>query len=130
MAGHRTSNATRVIAFTLVVIAVLALPVACVSLMFPGPYTTTIPRTFNSEKWKAADTWGDARCGMIADLNYRVGVVGRTRTDLIAMLGEPEDEDNDPSTSHWHLCPSFLDIFILEVRWRNDRAVDAWVRDT
>jgi hypothetical protein len=113
-----------------VVIAVLALPMACMSLVFPGPYTTAFPRTFNSEQWKAADTWGDARCGMIADLNYRIGIVGKTRTDLVAMLGAPEDEDNDPTLSHWHLCPSFMDVFILEVRWRGDRVEDAWVRDT
>jgi len=46
------------------------------------------------------------------------------------MLGKAEDEDSDPSTSHWHLCPSFMDIWILEVRWHNDRVAEAWVRDT
>lgn len=94
-----------------------------------GPYTSSLPRTFNSEGWKAAE--GNTRCGMITDLQHRVGVVGRTRAELYAMLGEPEDEDtNDPTLDHWHLCPSFIDIYILEVRWSDNRVVSAWVRDT
>lgn len=67
---------------------------------------------------------------MIADLTYRVGVVGKSRAELHQMLGEPQDEGEDPASSHWHLCPSFMDIYILEVRWRDDLAVSAWVRDT
>ena len=94
-----------------------------------GPYTSSLPRTFNSEGWKAAE--GDTRCGMIADLQYRVGLVGRSRAELYKLLGEPEDEDNsDPKLDHWHLCPSFMDIYILEVRWRGDQVASAWVRDT
>jgi hypothetical protein len=67
---------------------------------------------------------------MIADLQYRVGVEGRTRAEIFGLLGPPEDEDSDPTVSHWHLCPSFMDIYILEVRWDDGRVVDAWVRDT
>jgi len=68
---------------------------------------------------------------MIADLRYRVGVVGRTRAEIYEMLGPPEDENNDdPVLDHWHLCPSFMDIYILEVRWRDERVASAWVRDT
>jgi hypothetical protein len=94
-----------------------------------GPYTSTLPRTFNSKDWKVAND--GARCGMLADLRYRVGVVGRTRTELYGMLGKPDDEDsNDPTLDHWHLCPSFMDVYILEVRWRDNRAVSEWVRDT
>jgi hypothetical protein len=67
---------------------------------------------------------------MLADLRHRIGIEGRSREELTTMLGEAEDEDSDTSTSHWHLCPSFMDIWILEVRWQNDRVADAWVRDT
>jgi hypothetical protein len=98
--------------------------------IFGSPYTTALPRTFDSERWKSADTDSDIRCGMIADLNLRVGVVGKTRAELYRLLGEPEDEDNDPASSHWHLCPSFMDIYILEVHWSGDRAGSARVRDT
>lgn len=94
-----------------------------------GPYTSSLPRTFNSTRWKAAD--GDTRCGMIADLEHRVGVVGRTRAEIYGMLGQPENEDSDASGfDHWHLCPSFMDIYILEVRWRDNRVASARVRDT
>ncbi|PKP89800.1 MAG: hypothetical protein CVT77_16885 [Alphaproteobacteria bacterium HGW-Alphaproteobacteria-16] len=94
-----------------------------------GPYTSAVPRPFNSAEWKLAE--GDTRCGMITDLRYRVGIIGKTRTELYEMLGKPEHEDgNAPVSDHWHLCPSFMDIYILEVRWQDDRVVSAVVRDT
>jgi hypothetical protein len=109
------------------VVIVVALGLAWLS---GGAYTEAVPRPFNSERWKAADTWGDARCGMVADLTQRVGLVGRSRAEIVALLGEPEDEDADPTSSHWHLCPSFMDVYILEVRWRGDRVAATKVRDT
>jgi hypothetical protein len=45
-------------------------------------------------------------------------------------LGEPEGERGEAGLSHWHLCPSFMDVWILEVRWENGRVSQAWVRDT
>jgi len=67
---------------------------------------------------------------MIIDLQNRIGLVGRTENDLTRLLGPAEDHDNDTALSHWHLCPSFMDVWILEVRWKNGRAVSAKVRDT
>ena len=67
---------------------------------------------------------------MIADLSLRIGVVGKTRDELYRLLGDAEDGDDDPTSSHWDLCPSFLDIYILEIRWRGNQAVSAQVRDT
>ncbi len=93
------------------------------------PYTSTYPRLFNPESWRLAE--GDARCGMIADLEYRIGIVGQTRADLYRMLGKPEVESGgDPNLSQWGLCPSFMDYYILEVRWRNNVVVSAEIRDT
>lgn len=99
-----------------------------VSWFSGGPYTSNVPTAFNADGWKAAKD--DTRCRMIADLRFRVGVVGKTRAQLYDLLGETEDEDSDPNLSHWHLCPSFMDIYILEVRWCNNRVANAWVRDT
>lgn len=109
------------------IVAVLALGFGWLT---GGAYTTALPRPFDSQRWKAADTWTETRCSMIADLTQRIGVVDKSRAELIALLGKAEDEDADPTTSHWHLCPSFMDVYILEVRWRGDRAVTAKVRDT
>ena len=98
-----------------------------------GAYTETFPRFFNSEKWIAVSANNiddDRRCGMLADLNLRVGIAGKTREEVIALLGEPEDRRREPSTSYWLLCPSFVDIWVLGVRWENGRAVDAFVHDT
>lgn len=67
---------------------------------------------------------------MVLDLRYRIGLVGKTRAEIIALLGKPDDEDSDQSLDHWHLCPSFMDVWILEVRWKNDVATSAIVRDT
>jgi hypothetical protein len=94
------------------------------------PYTTTLPRPFDSGGWKSDDVWGYARCAMIADLRLRVGIEGKTRGELIYLLGPDENEVNDASLSHWHLCPSFMDIWILEVRWKDGIAEDSWVRES
>lgn len=110
----------------------MALPIALFGLFIAWlsgrPYTSSLPQTFSSEVWKAAE--GDTRCRMIADLQYRVGVEGKSRAAIHELLGPPENEEEDPRLSHWHLCPSFMDIYILEVRWHDGMVADAWVRDT
>lgn len=99
-----------------------------------GPYTSTFPRVFSSQAWRDADPKAypsnNERCGMIADLKYRVGVVGKTRSELTDLLGKPEMDAADPSASYWLLCPSFIDIWVLRVRWESNRAVEAIVHDT
>jgi hypothetical protein len=99
-------------------------------LMFPGPYPSAIPRPFDSAVWKRPENSDGARCGMLADLRFRIGLRGKSRAEIAALLGPPQDEDDRRETSHWHLCPSFMDIWILEVRWSNDRVAEDWVRDT
>ena len=113
--------------FVVLTVAVLA---AGLSSMFRGPYDRAVPQRFDPRKWQAADGGSTTRCSMLRDLTGRVGVVGKTRSELERMLGPAEDEDDDPAMSHWHVCPSFMDIYILEVRWEGDRAVSARVRDT
>lgn len=98
--------------------------------IFGGPYQKAVPERFHAGRWQAADAGGNRRCAMLWDLTERVGIVGKTRAELERMLGPAEDEDDDPTVSHWRLCPSFMDIYILEVGWRGDRAVSARVRDT
>ena len=98
--------------------------------MFPGPYTSALPRPFASDRWQAPDSRKDTRCAMLADLTYRVGVVGRTRSELYHMLGKPDREERDGTSSEWLLCPSFTDIFVLRVGWHDGRAVSADVHDT
>jgi hypothetical protein len=94
-----------------------------------GAYTETYPRPFDSGAWKAAeDDWGDTRCGMIADLQFRIGLEGKSRREIIRLLGAANTDDADVSV--WLLCPSFLDYWILEIRWHNGRALSAIVRDT
>ena len=115
----------RVIFFAIIVAALVLL----YSWLEGGPYTSSMPRTFDSTGWKAANA--DARCGMVADLLHRVGVVGRTRVEIYNMLGQPETEANSiPGSDHWHMCPSSMDIYILEVRWRDNRVASTLVRDT
>ena len=73
---------------------------------------TDNPRSFNSQAWKSLDR--DSRCDMVDDLMQRIGLVGKSRAEIVAMLGEPETHDNPPD--HYHLCPSSMDIWILEIR--------------
>ena len=95
-----------------------------------GAYTEALPRPFNSTKWKSVDHWGDTRCAMLADLRTRVGIEGKAREELVELLGPDESEETNASISHWHLCPSFMDVWILEVRWDDGIARESWVRDT
>jgi hypothetical protein len=113
------------------VISFAALPVAW---LVGRPYTSTLPRSFESEAWKAANPTGypddDTRCSMVADLHFRIGIEGKTREELVGILGEPETWRDNPATQYWPLCPSFLDVWVLTVRWRDGRAVEAVVHDT
>lgn len=110
---------------------ILALPAGWLA---GRPYTSIIPRSFNSQAWKEADgtRWPDdnTRCSMIADLRLRVGIEGKTQARLLELLGPDDSESKGSNVSHWHLCPSFMDIWILEIRWKDGKAEDAWVRDT
>jgi hypothetical protein len=103
---------------------------ALIGWLAGGAYTEAFPRYFNSERWKAADAWSNTRCAMIADLQYRIGVDGKSRSQLVALLGEPTDRFDGPEWAYWPLCPSFMDVWILEVQWKNGRATSVRVRDT
>ena len=124
---YRTSIKTRLAGCGLMLGLFILLPVLYV---YGGAYTEALPRAFNSERWKSANHWGDTRCAMLADLHTRIGIDGKTRTELFELLGPDENENTEVSLSHWHLCPSFMDIWILEVRWKDGIAIDSWVRDT
>ncbi len=65
---------------------------------------------------------------MVDDLLERTRLKGKTRAELIALLGEPETHE-DP-LDHYHLCPSFMDVWILEVEWENGRVASTRIRDT
>jgi hypothetical protein len=114
----------------LLVIGLALLWLLLTLVVFPGPYTSAFPRPFDSAEWKRPESADGARCGMLADLRFRIGLKGKSRAEVAALLGPSQDENDSPGTSHWHLCPSFMDIWILEVRWLNDRVAEDWVRDT
>jgi hypothetical protein len=108
---------------------VLAVPFGC---MAGGPYTETFPRPFDSARWKAADVSGgsEERCGMLADLRVRIGVSGKTQAELSQLLGEPETVPWEPKSSYWPLCNSFMDVWVLTVKWQEGRATAVTVHDT
>jgi len=85
---------------------------------YPGP--------FDAQKWQAAE--GDDRCNMVDDLRERIGLDGKSRPEVTALLGEPEAHDGSPD--HYYLCPSFLDVWILEVHWEDGRVTSTRIRDT
>ena len=87
---------------------------------------TSNPRTFDKEAWRADR--GNDRCDMAADLIERVGLRGRTRAELVALVGEADKRDG-PS-DFYYLCPSYMDIYVLEIRWRGERVAGAVIRDT
>ncbi|MBD59769.1 MAG: hypothetical protein CL808_06565 [Citromicrobium sp.] len=115
----------------------LVIVLAFVLLLLPfiwlsfSAYTSAFPRPFDSQVWKSteAGAWPEdnSRCAMLADLQFRIGVEGRSRKELIEMLGMPEKREWG---EFWPLCPSFLDIWVMSVRWEDDRAVEVTVHDT
>lgn len=120
----------------LIVVALLAAGVLLfVAWLGGGPYTETWPTKFDRDRWKAASaTWtgpdaheDNTRCGMLMDLRFRVGIAGKSRNELVKLLGEPS---GDESEGFWTLCPSFMDHWILEVEWQHGRAANVNVRDT
>jgi hypothetical protein len=88
---------------------------------------TKAARRFDVQGWKSAV--GDDRCAMVDDLRERIGLKGRSRAEVIALLGKPEAHSGDPS-DHYHLCPSFMDVWILEIHWKDGRVASTRVRDT
>ena len=97
---------------------------ACLDERAPGRY----PRPFDSTLWKSASGIGDERCNMVSDLLDRVKLVGRTRSEVVALLGEPHQHGT--GVDHYELCPSLSDIWILEIRWRDGRVASTNIRDT
>jgi hypothetical protein len=85
---------------------------------------------FDPASWKAADSLSDTtRCDMVTDLQERVGLKGLTEAEVIERLGNPDSHD-DGSPMHYHLCPSFMDIRILELQFEAGRVASTRVRDT
>jgi hypothetical protein len=126
--AYEPSKASRVRSIAAICL-LLALPVGC---MTGGPYTETYPRLFNSTRWKTADlNRGDeARCGMLADLKGRIGLVGKSRSELLQLLGQPEDHGREAHSSYWLLCNSFADVWVLRVQWQHDQVKSVVVHDT
>lgn len=111
----------RLIALT----GLLLLTAGCV---FQGePSVAKHPRKFDSQLWKSAGA-RDARCDMVDDLRNRIGLIGKTRTELVALLGKPESDGQ--GADHYHLCPSFMDVWILELQWENGRVYATRIHDT
>lgn len=125
--AFKTSNKIRFAGCAILLFLLILLPLFYIR---GGPHTEAVPQPFSSAEWKDADTWRDTRCAMLSDLRFRIGIEGKSRSELIDLLGQDEDEGSDPNISHWHLCPSFMDVWILEVSWEHDIAADSWVRDT
>jgi hypothetical protein len=65
---------------------------------------------------------------MVGDLVGRIKLVGRSRTELENMLGLPDSSGG--GSYFYHLCPSFIDIYVLGIRWQDDKIGLASIRDT
>lgn len=92
------------------------------------PGTMNLVRPFNSAGWKAADGQDKVRCAMVADLRHRIGLDGRTEAEVVRLLGAPAYREGALTT--YPLCPSFIDLYILELEWSDGVVVSTRVRDT
>lgn len=126
--AYKTGLKTHIFGGALIALLLAVLPISYIA---GGAYTEAIPRPFDSKSWIAGEGMSDSRrCAMLADLKFRVGLEGKSRDEVVALLGRPQDQPHDPNTSQWLLCPSFMDIWVLAIRWERDRAVEATVHDT
>ena len=110
--------------FSAVLLGALAATGACNF----GPHVGENPRPFQSELWKENRGFTTVRCDMVDDLRDRVGLIGRTRAEIETLLGPPHTDSAE--LSDYDLCPSFMDVWILELHWENDRVTSSTIRDT
>ena len=114
----------------LILAALALIAISIVWLFGVGtPGMANLPLPFDSQRWKVAGYRADTRCSMVMDLKHRIGLVGRTRGDVLKLLGEP-DQTKDGFPIGYLLCPSFADIFILRLDWAGGRVISAQVGDT
>jgi hypothetical protein len=57
---------------------------------------------------------------MMADLRFRVGLVGRSEAEVVELLGNDDDEATGPPT-FYVLCPDLIDFYYLEIEWKDGR---------
>lgn len=85
----------------------------------------SFPRPFSSELWKkakagAVDGTDDVRCRMTLDLRMRVGLVGRSKEEVLRLLGDERENRLGPPSSYI-LCPSLADYYVLELTWNHGK---------
>ena len=105
-------------------------PVIAALWLLGGPYTEALPRLFDARGWKQAGGLQTSRCAMMLDLQAKIGLLGKSRDEIAALLGPADVNLHGDQISQWGLCPSFMDVWILEIHWGNGRVAKAVVRDT
>jgi hypothetical protein len=76
------------------------------------------------------DSLGDERCQMVYDLRYRIGLKGRTRAEILRLLGPSDDSGMRDAVSTYALCLPMMDYEVLELFWRDGRVVSSKVRSS
>ena len=107
----------------------LLLALGAVAMVTLGaPTFSYFPRPFDAAAWQAADALSVERCRMLLDLRYRIGLEGRSKTEVAALLGPAEIDTPDLTT--YPLCPSTADVYVLELIWDGERVGAVRIRDT
>jgi hypothetical protein len=87
------------------------------------PGVLNLPRFFSTGLWReSSGPFDKARCSMVYDLRHRIGITGKTRSEIEKLLGPPDLRYSE--TTEYVLCSSPIDIdhFMLEIRWIDDRS--------
>lgn len=87
-----------------IVLLVIATLVFAISVWAVVSYHTS-HRRFDRAEWMSADVTQRVRVEMIDDLNHRRLLIGKTRAEVLALLGPPTDELADWDLA-WYLGPS------------------------
>jgi len=74
---------------------------------------------------------------MVGDLRNRIGLVGRSRAEIIALLGPgetreiyPQNKSSPSEPTTYVLCEDFPDYIVMTIEWRNGRVSQTYVSQT
>jgi hypothetical protein len=85
-------------------------------------YPKQIP--FDSARWRSAKYGYEGRYAMVESLIKEVRVVGKSRTEIVNLLGPCPDESFTDEVCNYSLAPDGLDTRWLGLKFQDNRVVD------
>ena len=89
------------------------------------------PVVFEQDKWRAAEKENNAnstyiRLRMATNIIETVMLNGKTQTEVVALLGTPQNHPDVPGSAYW-LSPFGLDSMWLQIIYKNGIATSVQI---